>query len=153
MLHSKAYDLVIPIIQNPSNLTAEAICDVHARLMDNARFASHGGYVPPGHTRTITAKTVYIEDKSGGVQFCAHFAVDTELDKICNETQDGNGHTTRLIASIPLLVHGYPPMSVPSSARDSYIDAINQAYSDNHEPMIQCIAEGIKETINKVSVD
>lgn len=56
------------------------------------------------------------------VRICSRFLPKMYLSFI----QDGNGRTTRLIASIPLVLHGYPPISIPLSARESYIDAINQ---------------------------
>jgi len=40
--------------------------------------------------------------------------------------QDGNGGTTRLVASLSLIVNGYPPISIPLSARETYNHAINQ---------------------------
>ncbi len=41
--------------------------------------------------------------------------------------QDGNGRTTRLITSIPLMMHGYPPISIGLTQRSNYYDAINKA--------------------------
>jgi len=45
---------------------------------------------------------------------------------LLNIHQDGNGRLVRLISSIPLLRHGYPPISISSSQRADYYDAINK---------------------------
>lgn len=87
LTHVKAYDLLRPITEDITTLTPETICAVHARLMDNARFDKT--YIPPGHTRSITRKTVFIDSGNGfdGIQCCPHFAVDGELLIICKTVQ------------------------------------------------------------------
>lgn len=40
--------------------------------------------------------------------------------------QDGNGRMTRLVASIPLLLAGYPPISISLDQRSVYLQAVNE---------------------------
>lgn len=40
--------------------------------------------------------------------------------------QDGNGRLARIIASIPLMQHGFPPMSVTFNQRSDYYSGIRQ---------------------------
>ncbi|KAH9848494.1 fido domain-containing protein, partial [Lenzites betulinus] len=66
----------------------------------------------------------------------------------CHPFDDGNGRTTRLIASVPLLMHGYPPIAVSLAERSSYFDAINQAYFSDFRPLVKCFVKGMQEGID-----
>ncbi|KAF9028328.1 hypothetical protein BDZ89DRAFT_951488 [Hymenopellis radicata] len=87
----------------------------------------------------------------------------------CHPFNDGNGCTTRFIASIPLLQHGYPPISIPLDMRGRYFDAIHhaseslisfcacahsqpyQAFNGTHELLMQCLFDGMQRTIRQVA--
>ncbi|KAJ7924026.1 fido domain-containing protein [Mycena leptocephala] len=144
--------------------------------MATARF--HGPhYVPPGDTRTTTRHTVYVNTPTGRVKFCPYTMVDSELVAICRSAKalmenmmnpfavaswlhlvlarchpfdDGNGRVTRLVASIPLLLAGYPPIFISLDQRSAYLQAINEAYTGNHGPLMQCIFDGVKGAIDRV---
>ncbi|KAJ6491281.1 fido domain-containing protein [Mycena vitilis] len=64
--------------------------------------------------------------------------------------QDGNGRVTRLVASIPLLRAGYPPISISLDQRSDYLQAINKVYDGEHGPFMQCIFDGMLATIERV---
>ncbi|KAJ7815520.1 fido domain-containing protein [Mycena olivaceomarginata] len=144
--------------------------------MATARFHSPY-YTPLGDTRTITRHTVYVDTPTGRVKFCPYSVVDWELLAICRSAKalttnmtnpfavaswlhlvlarchpfdDGNGRMTRLIASIPLLLAGYPPISISLDQRSVYLQAVNEAYNRNHDPLIQCIFDGMKAAIERV---
>ncbi|KAJ7669351.1 fido domain-containing protein [Mycena polygramma] len=144
--------------------------------METARF--HGShYVPPGDTRTVTRNTVFVNTPTGRVKFCPYTAVDSELVVICQSAKayidknanpfavaswlhlvlarchpfdDGNGRVTRLVASIPLLRAGYPPISISLDQRSDYLQAINKAYDGDHGPFMQCILDGMVAMIERV---
>ncbi|KAJ7171075.1 fido domain-containing protein [Mycena filopes] len=145
--------------------------------MATARF--HGqNYVPPGDTRTVTRHTVCINTPAAGrIKFCPYSLVDSELVTICRFAKvhiahtknpfavaswlhlvlagchpfdDGNGRVTRLVASIPLLIAGYPPISISLNQRAVYFQAINEAHNGNHEPFIQCIFDGMQGAMEAV---
>lgn len=82
-LDIQAYDIVTSLVPDTSKLTVETIHEVHARLMENARFGV--SYTPPGEPRNITRKSVIIDTESGCVECCPYFAVEGELLHICNE--------------------------------------------------------------------
>ncbi|EDR04551.1 uncharacterized protein LACBIDRAFT_295034 [Laccaria bicolor S238N-H82] len=131
---------------------------------------------PGGKTRTETKKTVVVAG-AYVIQCCPFSEVDTEIDYICRMSRqwiktwrnpfataswihltlvrchpfdDGNGRLVRLISSIPLLRHGYPPISISLNQRADYYDAINKAFEGDHEPLIQCMLKGMQETIASV---
>ncbi|KAJ7066352.1 fido domain-containing protein [Mycena amicta] len=146
--------------------------------MQTARF--HGlHYVPPGDTRTITCRTVYVDmhDGFGRVKFCPYRLVNKELLEICKSVKahmsnmhnpfavaswihlvlarchpfdDGNGRVNRLVASIPLLMAGYPPIYISLDQHSVYLQAINEAYKGNHTPFTQCIFAGMEAAIERV---
>ncbi|KAJ7729774.1 fido domain-containing protein [Mycena metata] len=145
-------------------------------LMSTARF--HGKfYVPPGDTRAITRHTVYVNTPSGRVKFCPYSAVDSELVAICKAAKalttnmtnpfavaswlhlvlarchpfdDGNGRVTRLVASIPLLLAGYPPISISLDQRSVYFQAIDEASNGNHVPFMQCTFNGMMTAMERI---
>ena len=39
---------------------------------------------------------------------------------------DGNGRMARLIANIPVIMAGYPPIIIPKERRKEYIDALSE---------------------------
>ena len=43
----------------------------------------------------------------------------------CLHPQGGNGRLARMLASVPLLMHGLPPLCIPSSDKESYMIALN----------------------------
>ncbi|KAF9024992.1 hypothetical protein BDZ89DRAFT_1068630 [Hymenopellis radicata] len=68
----------------------------------------------------------------------------------CHPFNDGNGRTTRMVASIPLMRAGYPPIAINLSQRAGYLSAINKAYDGDFKPLANCICEGMKDTIKSV---
>ncbi|KAF9012115.1 hypothetical protein BDZ89DRAFT_963692 [Hymenopellis radicata] len=133
-------------------------------------------YIPPGQTRTETKQTIHITG-AYSIQCCPYPEVDDELEYICKMAKqyiknvrnpfasaswvhlilarchpfnDGNGRTTRLIASLPLLLHGYPPISITLKQRMQYYEAINEAFDGNHGPLIDCILAGMRNTLKQV---
>ncbi|KAK0190378.1 fido domain-containing protein [Armillaria mellea] len=160
--------------------------------METSRFGET--YIPPGQTRTSTKKTVVIAGNYK-IQCCPFPEVDNELEYICKMAKqyiqnwrnpfataswihlllarchpfnDGNGRTTRLIASIPLMMYGYPPISVGLTQGSHCYDAINkarpmncsrsnpcrteypQAYDGDHVPLIECIIRGMEMSIASI---
>ncbi|EPQ50325.1 hypothetical protein GLOTRDRAFT_50734, partial [Gloeophyllum trabeum ATCC 11539] len=86
------------------------------------------------------------------IQFCPYDEVDAELETFCERFnllaqpdmdpfaaaawishvfvtihpfEDGNGRISRILASIPLVRRGYPPLNIPSFLRDSYHIVLN----------------------------
>ncbi|EJD52160.1 hypothetical protein AURDEDRAFT_134800 [Auricularia subglabra TFB-10046 SS5] len=143
--------------------------------MDTARFFG-GAYTPPGETRTTTKKTIVIQGACN-IECCAYPETDDELDYICKMAKqysrtwrnpfgtaawvhlilircqpfnDGNGRITRIVASLPLLVHGFPPMTVLPAQRPDYHEALRAAANGEYRPLIECIIKGIQNTMKAV---
>ncbi|KIM47313.1 hypothetical protein M413DRAFT_64116 [Hebeloma cylindrosporum] len=133
-------------------------------------------YIPAGKTREETRKTVIVAG-TYKIECCPFPRVDEELEYICKMAkqwikswrnpfataswihlvlvrchpfEDGNGRIVRLLASIPLINHGYPPISVGLAQRADYYAAINKAYEGDHNALIECMLQGMKETIASV---
>jgi hypothetical protein len=87
----QAYEYLDAIVQDPSKLTVDVVCDIHARLVDTARF--NGPYIPPGQTRDMTQSVVFIHrgvDGIGqpmGASCCPLRLVTRELNHVCEQTQ------------------------------------------------------------------
>ncbi|KAF8906731.1 fido domain-containing protein [Gymnopilus junonius] len=130
-------------------------------------------YIAAGKTRAETRNTVVITG-AYMVECCPFPQVDDELQYIfrmakqwirrwrnpfasaswfhlvmarCHPFENGNGRLVRLLASIPLLQHGYPPISISLAHRPDYYTAIGKAYEGDHSLLVKCIFEGMQETI------
>ncbi|KAF9480867.1 Fic-domain-containing protein [Pholiota conissans] len=171
-----ACELLLPLVEDPAKLDSAALCRIHETLVESCRI-TESAYISPGVTRSTTRKTVIVASRAYSIQCCPFDQVDAELDVICNLAkqwtqtwrnpfataswihlilvrchpfEDGNGRLTRLIASLPLMKHGYPPISIDLKQRPEYYDAINKAYTGDHSALSQCIIQGAEETIKFV---
>ncbi|KAF8647069.1 hypothetical protein AX16_006904 [Volvariella volvacea WC 439] len=131
-------------------------------------------YIAAGETRTITRQSVVVAGEQI-IQCCPPSEVDKEVEYICRKAnellahdfnpfaaaswihlilvrchpfEDGNGRLSRLIASIPLMMHGYPPIAIMFSERKNYYDAVNSAHEDDHSLFIDCVTKGMVDTMN-----
>ncbi|KAG6911000.1 hypothetical protein DXG01_005415 [Tephrocybe rancida] len=176
-----AYDLLEEIIQDPKALTKNLICQIHARLMKSSRILPNSSsYISPGVTRTITRKTVVISG-TYSVECCPYPKVDDELEYICKMAkqyianwrnpfstaswvhlilarchpfEDGNGRVARMLASVPLLRCGFPPIYLVVSQKQEYYDGIRmksmKAGEGNHKSFIECIVKSMETSIASV---
>ncbi|KAI0047890.1 hypothetical protein FA95DRAFT_1558668 [Auriscalpium vulgare] len=122
-------------------------------------------YTNVGQTRQATKTNVTIQtSQKTYIQFCPHAAVDRELDAVAkvitdpelknkhdpfafaayisdlfvsvHPFEDGNGRMSRLLASIPLLEAGLPPLSISLSAKLRYhqhLNAVRAARDGDYE--------------------
>ncbi|KZW03771.1 hypothetical protein EXIGLDRAFT_2945 [Exidia glandulosa HHB12029] len=144
--------------------------------MRTCRFAGRH-HVAVGETRTASRATVTVGGPRP-IQFCPFPLVDDELDNICHLArarmqpplhdafamaswihlicvrchpfEDGNGRISRILASIPLMMDGLPPLYISLLQRGVYYDAINQAYGGDHRAMVECILQGTEEALDAV---
>jgi len=172
-----AYETVNQIAENQKPISKELLSLIHMRFMDTCRFVSDNHYIATGVTRTDTLKTVVIRgDKP--IQLCPYADVTKELAYICNVInvnmplkwknpfaaaswihlvlvrchpyEDGNGRLTRMIASLPLIQHGYPPISLSLPLQEEYHRAIGKAYFGDHGPLVAVIFKGMLQTLESV---
>ncbi|KAH9482122.1 Protein adenylyltransferase FICD [Psilocybe cubensis] len=170
-----AYQQLTPLVNNTAPLSMSAACAIHATLMKTSRFLE-SRYIAPGATRAETWKTVVISG-SYNVQMCPYPEVDKEFEYICRMAKqwirtwrnpfasaswthltlvschpfdDGNGRLVRIIASLPLLQHKFPPISITMAQRAEYYKGIVKARDGDHTDMLRCFVEGMKETLDLV---
>jgi len=171
----EAYNLLSELGENAEKIDKDTICRIHSSLMKTCQFSARC-YIPAGRTRTETRKTVLVAG-SINIEGCPFTNVDDELEYICRMTKQwikswrnpfataswihlvlvrclpfeaGNGRLARLLASIPLLKYGYPPISISLQHREDYHTAINKAYDGDHTDFVQCILNDMKYTICSV---
>jgi Fic family protein len=68
----------------------------------------------------------------------------------CHPFEDGNGRVARLIASIPLIEAGLPPLCIPPSAKKAYYEGLGQARENNFEPLIQCFFQALTDSASTI---
>lgn len=134
-------------------------------------------YFNAGSTRGTTKKTALVRSSQYNLAFCPVEVVDQQLDYICkmgkqyiarwrnpfataawlhvtftrcHPFDDGNGRMARLISSIPLLRHGFPPLCITPSGREAYYDSTNIAWEGDYQPMINCFVNCISDAMTDV---
>ncbi|PAV19494.1 filamentation induced by cAMP fic [Pyrrhoderma noxium] len=166
----RAYENLHAFQEESGELTPDLILDTHRILMRSSKInPEFTKYLNTGLTRTRTRKWVYITSANFNVQCCPPDEVDKELEYICrigkqwirnwkrnpyavaawlqtalgscHPFEDGNGRTIRLLASIPLLQQGYPPICVPKEYEIDYYAAIRKSYNGDLAPLADCFAK------------
>ncbi|KIJ65833.1 hypothetical protein HYDPIDRAFT_151470 [Hydnomerulius pinastri MD-312] len=134
-------------------------------------------YINAGCTRQTSQKTAVVRSHQYNLAFCPAERVDQQLDYICkmgrqyiarwrnpfataawlhvtftrcHPFDDGNGRMARLLSSIPLLRHGYPPLCISPSGKNAYYDSMNIAWEGDYQPLINCFVECIKTSLTDV---
>ncbi|KNZ73924.1 Adenosine monophosphate-protein transferase FICD [Termitomyces sp. J132] len=140
-----AYHKMRPFVQDPEGLSLEVLCEIHLSLMKTCQYSKEGAYIPGGKTRQETRKTVIVRGgTSGDIQCCPFEQVDAEIKYICQMAKDGNGRLARLIASIPLIKAGYPPMSISVTHRQQFFQAINMVSGMGVQNFLRLISKCYK---------
>ncbi|KJA30141.1 hypothetical protein HYPSUDRAFT_126006 [Hypholoma sublateritium FD-334 SS-4] len=144
--------------------------------MKTCRFTDNQ-YIAAGSTRSQTKKTVAMSPGTYTIQTCPFPEVDAELEYICRMAKqwirnwrnpfasacwthqilvschpfdDGNGRLARIITSIPLMQHGFPPMSVTFNQRSDYYSGIRQGHEGDYAAMVECIVFGMRESLEVI---
>jgi len=149
--HARAIELIYRMIQKPS-LTEEDLFDLHRSVMDKSPMDvlnPVGDWKQDfnGTTGVIEGKSIYMEYASpiDVPQLMARWLKDFNktLDSVRKPADalalyarahmsfvrihpffDGNGRMARLIANLPVLRGGYPPLVIPQEKRSEYIDLL-----------------------------
>lgn len=134
-------------------------------------------YVNAGLTRRATQHSGAIRSQQYNLAFCPAELVDQQLDYICkmgrqyiarwrnpfataawihvtitrcHPFDDGNGRMARLLSSIPLVRHGFPPLCISPMWRSAYYESMNTAWEGDYQPLINCIVESMKSSLTDV---
>lgn len=149
--HARAIDLIYRMIEQPA-VTEQDLFDLHRAVMDKTAMdimMPVGGWKQDfnGTTGVIDGRSVYMEyaapfDVPRLMERWLTFfngsleAVAKPADAACVYARahmsfvrihpffDGNGRMARLIANLPVLRGGYPPVVIPRERRTDYIDVL-----------------------------
>jgi len=135
-------------------------------------------YLNPGVTRQTSCKNIIIPGPPR-VQFCPFDNVMEELRKFahlarqwlknwkknpfataawlhlvfvaCHPFDDGNGRVARMIASIPLIQAGLPPLCIPNTNnKKSYYEGLHKARENDYQPLIQCFVQALDDSVTTI---
>lgn len=149
--HARAIELIYRMIRNPE-ISREDLFDLHRAVMDKSAMdimAPVGDWKQDfnGTTGVINGRSVYMEYAVPGdvpslmTRWLKEFnrtldKVRTNMDAVRLYSQahlgfvrihpffDGNGRVARLVANLPVLRGGYPPIVIPPGRRSDYIEIL-----------------------------
>ena len=153
--HARAIDLVYDIIRRKSDLTENDLFDLHKAIQTERIFDVYkpvGAWkVEPNSTVIISGDTQTIfeyaapKDVPELMQSWLTMFQKTCKDSTANKDAaltayvylhvsfvgihpfwDGNGRMARLVADIPVIMAGYPPIIIPGERRQEYIEALSE---------------------------
>ncbi|KAI6019730.1 hypothetical protein F5J12DRAFT_904143 [Pisolithus orientalis] len=113
--------------------------------MKTCRFNADGtSCIVTGSTQKLTRKTVVVSG-SYAIGCCSYSEVDEELDYVCRMAKQWIAKWRNPFATVSwihlVFVRCHP------FERAAYYDAINRAYEGDHGTMVDCILEGMQETL------
>jgi Fic family protein len=152
--HARAIDLIYDLIGRESNLTEKDLFGLHKavqteRIMDvykpvGAWKVEHNSTVIISGDRQIVFEYAPPQDIPELMQDWLSFFQKTCKEKAVNKEAalmsyvhlhlsfvrihpfwDGNGRMARLIANVPVIRAGYPPIIIPKERRQEYIEALS----------------------------
>jgi Fic family protein len=153
--HARAIDLIYDFIRRESDLTEKDLFDLHKAVQTEWIFDVYkplGAWkVKPNSTVIVSGDTQHIFEYALPMDVPELMQSWLALfQKICKETTanneaaltayvylhvsfvrihpfwDGNGRMARLIANIPVIMAGYPPVIIPRECRQEYIEALSE---------------------------
>ncbi|EGO26504.1 hypothetical protein SERLADRAFT_385255 [Serpula lacrymans var. lacrymans S7.9] len=69
----------------------------------------------------------------------------------CHPFDDGNGRMSRLVSSIPLLRHRFPPLCLDPAGRQGYYDSMNIAWEGDFVPLMNCFVTSMTTSLEDVT--
>ena len=153
--HAKAIDLVYDLIRRESQLTDKELCDLHKavqteRVVDVYK-PVRAWKVEPNSTVIVSGDDQIIfeyappKDVPELMQSWLALFQNTCKEKALNREEaltafvglhvsfvrihpfwDGNGRMARLIANVPVIRAGFPPIIIPKERRQEYIEALSE---------------------------
>jgi Fic family protein len=153
--HARAIDLVYDLIRRKSDLTEKDLFDLHKAIQTERIFDVYkpvGAWkVEPNSTVIISGDTQTIFEYAfpkdvpklmqGWLALFQKTCKENTANKEAALTAyvylhvsfvrihpfwDGNGRMARLIANIPVIMAGYPPVIIPRERRQEYINALSE---------------------------
>ncbi|EIW80835.1 hypothetical protein CONPUDRAFT_56821, partial [Coniophora puteana RWD-64-598 SS2] len=127
-----------------------------------------------GVTRGVTQRTAVVRSQQYNLAFCPAGGVDQQLEYICkmgrqyirnwrnpfstaawihltivrcHPFDDGNGRLARLLCSIPLIKHGFPPLALMPEFKTAYYEGMNRAWDGDFSTLIACFFESMRTAL------
>jgi hypothetical protein len=135
--------------------------------------------IDSGRFRRVACLTTD-DDETRVVQYCHHSLIDDEIEFYCERVRrllredvdvfvkaawiqwaflrihpfgDGNGHVSRIISSIPLVLVGLPPVIVGPQDRNEYFECLHTAEQDSDVlPLSKFLTKTLSLAIQTVSL-
>ena len=153
--HAKAIDLIYDLIRRRSDLTEKDIFDLHKAVQTERvidvykpvgawKVEPNSTVVVSGDTQTIFEyalpkdvpklmqgwlalfqKTCKENTANKETALTAYVYLHVSFVRI-HPFWDGNGRMARLVANIPVIMAGYPPVIIPRERRQEYINALSE---------------------------
>ncbi|KAF8141288.1 fido domain-containing protein [Boletus edulis] len=147
------------------------------QIVDNGGCTCAVHYINAGLTRLATKKSAVVRSHQYNLAYCPVELVDQQLDYICKMGRQyiarwrnplataawihvtftrchpfdaGNGRMARLLSSIPLIRHGFPPMCVSPLWRGVYYESMVTAWEGDYQPLINCIVQSVQASLTDV---
>ncbi len=153
--HAKAIDLVYDFVRRESGLTEKDLFDLHKAVQTERVVAVYkpvvSWKVEPNSTVVVSGDIQVIfeyappDDVPELMQSWFSLFQDTSKEKALNREEaltayvwlhisfvrihpfwDGNGRMARLIANVPVIRAGFPPIIIPKERRQEYIEALSE---------------------------
>lgn len=103
--------------------------------------------VPEAMTQWIAAFNARFKADATREELIAVYALShAELTAI-HPFYDGNGRLARLVANLPVLFAGEPPIVIPKESREDYLNALRAYEQGGLEPLKKIVAESWSTTI------
>ena len=109
-------------------------------------------HVPPPASDVAPLMTVWVRRcnvASTGYPLLVNAARLHHDFKALHPFEDGNGRTGRLLTAFYLLRRGIPPCVILPEERPAYLDALDQARTNQWNPLVQLMARGVHRTFQQ----
>jgi Fic family protein len=141
--HAKAIDLVYDLIRRESQLTEKDLFDLH-KTVQTERVEPNSTVIVSGNDQVIfeyaPSKDVpeliqgwlalfqkIIQEKTPNKEKALSAYVYLHISFVrIHPFWDGNGRMARLIANVPVIRAGFPPIIIPKERRQEYIEALSE---------------------------
>ena len=177
--HARAVDRVMSICERGS-LREEDVFDLHRLVINEQSFdiykpvgaykrEDNGTYRPGADGKSVYHPYLPADDVPLAMrrwlgEFNALYRADAEVDYLVeayakahvgftaiHPFYDGNGRMARLLANLPVLFAGYPPIVIPQEFREDYLKAIWFADLGGLEPFKSLVRKSWQTTLDLVN--
>ena len=177
--HARAVDRVMSICERGS-LCEEDVFDLHRLVINEQSFEiykpvgaykreDNGTYRPGPDGKSVYHSYLPADDVPLAMrrwlgEFNALYRANAEVDDLVESYvkahagfttihpfYDGNGRMARLLANLPVLFAGYPPIVIPLESREDYLKALWAADGGDLDPFKNIVRKSWQSTLDLVN--